>query len=355
MEGFVSNFPRDDYLPLKRYSSVRAGVELDLSDNANLWGPHPASVEAVLSSPPEAFHRYPSLYSDDLRDQVAEKFGISPDCVTTGCGSDDVLDSAIRASGHRPGLVTYASPTFVMAEVFSRLNGLETRRTPWPEALAQPGLLLESNPCAVYVCSPNNPTGAPLPDGWLEDFLALCGPAGPLVILDEAYAQFEGRSHARLAVDHGRILVAHTLSKLYALAGVRVGYGIGRADVIEEIEKSRGPYKVSAISERAAVAALSDESGWLERVVSEVRRNRDRLASELTNRGLEPLPSVTNFLLVPTPSRPVGEIQAGLLERSVSVRPFPGLEGIGDAFRTTVGPWPLMEGLLSALDEVLAT
>ncbi|NIU72378.1 MAG: aminotransferase class I/II-fold pyridoxal phosphate-dependent enzyme, partial [Gammaproteobacteria bacterium] len=230
-------------------------------------------------------------YADRLRGAVARRFGVSADCVTTGCGSDDVLDSAIRAACRPPGLVAYAAPTFSMAEVLSRMNGLETNRVPWPEALAEPERLLADGPAAVYLCSPNNPTGASLPATWLEAFLERTGPDGPLVIVDEAYAEFEGSTHAGLIVERGRGLVVRTLSKLYALAGVRVGYGVARADVIEEVEKSRGPYKVSAVAERAAVAALEDESGWAETVLAEVRRNRKRLAEQLRTRGLDPLPS----------------------------------------------------------------
>jgi histidinol-phosphate/aromatic aminotransferase/cobyric acid decarboxylase-like protein len=215
--------------------------------------------------------------------------------------------------------------------------------------------LLAGGPAAVYLCSPNNPTGAPLPVGWLEDFLDRAGPNGPLVIVDEAYAEFEGHTHAGLVVERGRALVVRTLSKLYALAGVRVGYGVGRADVVDEVEKSRGPYKVSAVAERAAVAALRDESGWAQRVLTEVRDNRERLAEELRSRGFAPLPSVANFLLLSVTPRTTQAVTAALGQRGVAVRPFPGLEGLGDAIRVTVGPWPMMERFLSALDEVVAS
>ena len=284
----MTGFPREDYQEFQRYTLDRRPIDVDLSDNTNLWGAHPDAVAALKSAPDEAFTRYPSLYADSLREVVARRFDVSPDCVSTGCGSDDVLDSAIRAACRPPGLLTYAAPTFSMAEVLSRMNGLDTKRVAWPDALAEPDRLLEGGPAAVYLCSPNNPTGAPLPRGWLHDFLERTGRNGPLVIVDEAYAEFDGHTHVGLVVERGRALVVRTLSKLYALAGVRVGYGVGRADVVDEVEKSRGPYKVSAVAERAAVAALEDASGWAQRVLGEVRsgwpRSSARAASHLYRR-----------------------------------------------------------------------
>lgn len=350
----MTGFPREDYRSFQRYTLDRGPIEVDLSDNTNLWGPHPDAVSALKSAPDEALTRYPSLYADGLRGVVAHQFEISPDCVSTGCGSDDVLDSAIRAACRPPGLLTYAAPTFSMAEVLSRMNGLDTKRVPWPEALADPARLLAGGPAAVYLCSPNNPTGAPLPSGWLEDFLDRAGPNGPLVIVDEAYAEFDGRTHVGLVVKRGRGLVVRTLSKLYALAGVRVGYGVGRADVVDEVEKSRGPYKVSALAERAAVAALEDRSGWAQRVLAEVRANRERLAGELRSRGFAPLPSAANFLLMSVAPHTTQAVTTAMRGRGVAVRPFPALESLGDAIRVTVGPWPMMERFLSALDQVAA-
>jgi len=349
----MSGFPRDDYRRFERYTFDRKPVAVDLSDNTNLWGAHPDARRALANATDETLTRYPSLYADDLRREVSLRFGVDPGCVTTGCGSDDVLDSAIRAAGRPPGLIVYASPTFAMAEVLSRMNGMDTNAVPWPDALADPDRLLDGSPAAVYLCTPNNPTGKPLSARWLEAFLDKTGPNGPLVILDEAYADFHGETLLPLAMDHGRALVVRTLSKLYALAGLRVGYGLGAPAVVEEVEKSRGPYKVSALAERAAVAALQDESGWSRQVLSEVLDNRDRLVGELGRRGLRPEPSVTNFVLVPVAPLTTSGVFSELWARGVAVRPFPALPGMGDCIRVTVGPWPLMERFLAALDEVL--
>lgn len=366
-----SGFPREDWADLARYAPDRRPVALDLSDNTSLWGPHPAAVEVVAGARADVLARYPSVYADDLRGGAARAWGVPEASVVTGCGSDDLLDSALRAVTAGGGAVSFPAPTFGMVGVFARMNGLEARPVPWNEAVTYPAELLRDDPAAIYLCSPNNPTGAELEPRWLRVLLAERGPAGPPVILDEAYADFAARSFLAEAPDIPRILVLRTLSKAYGLAGLRVGLGVGDPEVVREVEKSRGPYKVSRLAEAAAVAALDDGKGWVPAVVEEAVRSRRRLRGELEARGLAPLPSAGNFLLVPVgdvilpasgapvpdvpggAAGPAGLLTAALRKRGVAVRPFPGLPGVGDAIRVTVAPWPLMEQFLAALDRVL--
>jgi histidinol-phosphate aminotransferase len=128
---------------------------------------------------------------------------------------------------------------------------------------------------------------------------------------------------------------------------------VGPADVILEVEKSRGPYKVTRLSERAAVAALEDEDGWVPRLVAEVRQERARLLEELWSRHLSPLPSQANFVLLPLGERSSSDVTAALRERGVAVRPFPNVPGIGDTIRISVGPAKEVDRFLGALDEAL--
>ncbi len=349
----MSGFPREDYRSLNVYNMERPPVDLDLSDNTNLWGPHPAAVEVIRSANGPTLTRYPTLYSDPLRAKVAEKFGVSPNQVTTGCGSDDVLDSLMRAACRPPGLLSYAAPTFVMAEITARMNGLETHSVPWDQALAEPDLLLRPDPDLVYLCTPNNPSGAALEREWVRDFLARLGPDGPVVILDEAYADYHGQTLASLIDVYPRAFIARTLSKLYALAGLRIGYGISSPEVIVEVEKSRGPFKLGGLAEAAAVAALTDESGWARDVVAKMRVNRARIVQELADRGMEPHPSVTNFLLVPVAPLTTATAVRELAARGISVRPFPNQPGQGDSIRITVGPWDMMQRFLDTVDEIM--
>jgi histidinol-phosphate aminotransferase len=349
----MTPFPRDDYAALDPYDPGRTPVDLDLSDNTNLWGVHPAALKVVRTASGESLSRYPSVYADHLKRAVSQRHGIPAANVTTGCGSDDILDSVFRASTVPPGRLVFPGPTFSMVEGFARMNGMAPVVVPWAKAEVDPGHLLLEEPDLVYVCRPNNPTGGSVRPDWLQVLLALGGPDGPLVVLDEAYADFSQDTLIPQAVESDRLLVLRTFSKIYGLAGLRVGFAVGAESVVREVEKSRGPYKVNEIAEQAAVAALEDDSGWEERIREEVIENRERLAGELRGRGLRPLPSQTNFLLVSVEPASAVEVNRALKELGVSVRPFPDLPEVGDAIRITIGPWDLMEHFLLALDQLL--
>ena len=350
----MTPFPRPDYRTLSRYTPDRRPVSVDLSDNTNLWGTHPAALERVRAAGPDDLARYPELYADRLREAVADKFGVDTACVTTGCGSDDVLDSAFRAAGGGSGLVSYAAPTFSMIDPLARMNGLPSRAVPWPDALDDPGRLLERHPSLVYVCRPNNPTGEQAPEAWVGALLDQVGSDGPLVVLDEAYADFAKETWLPRAPEHPRLLVARTASKAYGLAGLRTGFAVASEEVALEIEKSRGPYKVTRLGVEAAAAAVRDADGWMAATVEVAIANRERLARELTRRGLTPLDSRSNFLLFPALSESAREDALRIRGRDVAVRPFSDIPGMGEGLRVTVGPWPLMEAFLAALDAELA-
>ncbi len=351
----MTPFPRPDYAGVRRYDPGRAPVRLDLSDNTNLWGTHPAALERIRRATTDDLARYPELYADRLREAVAERFDVPPECVTTGAGSDDVLDSVFRASFAPGARVSYAAPTFSMVEPFAHMNGMEAHAVAWPEAEADPSALFEGDPDLVYVCRPNNPTGGFPARAWIDGLLSERGEDGPLVVVDEAYADFAGETLLPDAPSIPKLLVTRTASKAYGLAGLRCGYAVASAEVALEADKSRGPYKVSGLAAEAAALAVRDEDGWMAGVVEETLRNRARFTDELTTRGHPPLPSRANFVLLPAPSGAARQDTLALREVGVGVRPFSGVPGMGDGLRITVGPWPLMEGFLSAFDEVFAT
>ena len=351
-------FPRPDYAVLDLYTPDRRPVGTDLSDNTNLWGTHPGALEVVRNADLNALARYPYLSADDLRAAAARRFGVEVDQVATGCGSDDILDSLWRALAQEGGVVRYPAPTFSMVEPLSVMNGRVASAVAWSEAAADPRVLLRTEagetPTLIYVCRPNNPTGFQTDADWVETLLDAVGEDGPVVLFDEAYADFAGETLILRVIRHPRALVSRTLSKAYGLAGLRVGLAFGSAPMVLEVEKSRGPYKVSRLAEAAACAALADEEGWIPRTVQEAIDNRERLAAALEERGLAPLPSQANFLLFPVAQGRAREFSNALREHDVAVRPFPDCLDVGDALRVTVGPWPMMERFLAALDAVVA-
>jgi histidinol-phosphate aminotransferase len=327
------------------YPTERTPCTTDLSDNTNLFGAPPAALRELTQSGGEEITRYPGLYTRRLREALADYAGVRPEEVVTGCGSDDVIDSAVRAFAEPGEALAYSDPTFSMIPVFARVNGLVPVPVPFTSALdIDADALLATNARVIYVCSPNNPTGS-LATRQAVDRVVDRAPG--IVILDEAYAEFTDGGRISEAPAHDRLVVTRTLSKAFGMAGFRIGYGTGSAALIHEIEKVRGPYKENAPGERAAAAALRENVAWMHETAAAAVANRDRFAELLRANGFRPYPSAANFLLVPMAA--ATEIARRMRARGVAVRPYPGLRGIGDALRITIGPWPTMELALDAL------
>jgi histidinol-phosphate/aromatic aminotransferase/cobyric acid decarboxylase-like protein len=172
-----------------------------------------------------------------------------------------------------------------------------------------------------------------------------------LVFLDEAYAEFSGVSHAAEAAVSDNVLVVRTMSKAFGLAGLRVGYAIGPAELVAEVEKSRGPFKVNALAELAATAALTSDVSWMREHTTRVVINRELFSEALRALGLSPLPSSANFVLVPVPDAKA--VARRTRDRGVLVRDFAALPLVGDALRIGVGPWDMMAAALEALESAL--
>jgi histidinol-phosphate aminotransferase len=308
-----------------------------LSDNTNAWGTPPAALEALRNTLSAA--RYPSPYSDELKAELSSYTGVRADSIATGCGSDDVLDCAIRAFAEPGDKLAYTEPTFGMIPVFARLNGLTPVAVPF-EKLAGSGRL-------IYVCSPNNPTGEFISRQAIESLLDQCS-SDQVVIVDEAYAEFAGTSIADLTKTRDNLLVARTMSKAFGLAAARVGYALGNTALITMLEKSRGPFKVAAPSEAAAVAALKHDQSWVMEHAALAGEMRVRLVAELRERGLEPLSSAANFVFVPMANAVA--VSRRMRENGVAVRAFAEPAGL----RITVGPWPMLSEMLLALDAARA-
>ena len=341
---------RATYREISLYAPDRTPCEVDLSDNTNLWGPPPAAAAALQDAAGATLTRYPSLYTPSLKEAIAAYTGVADDEVVTGCGSDDVLDSAIRAFAEPGQRIACSDPSFAMIPIFARMNGVEPVAVPLRRDFdIDAEALVATDARIIYVCSPNNPTGTLASPRAIARVLE---EAPGIVILDEAYAEYAGTGYVRAAPGHGRLLVVRTMSKAFGLAGLRIGYGCGAPELVAEVEKSRGPYKVSAIAEQAALATLRDDMEWVGMHVDEAMHVRADFVKLLVGAGFTPMPSRANFVLVPVPG--ADRVAARMRARGVAVRPFPELRGVGDAIRITIGPRPMMERCLDALRESLA-
>jgi histidinol-phosphate aminotransferase len=338
---------RAAFRSLELYTPDREACAVDLSDNTNLWGSAPSAVSAAAAA---SLTRYPSVYADGLRDALAAYVGVASECVVTGCGSDDVLDSAIRAFADPGDKLALSDPTFHMVPLFAKVNGLRLRREELTSVHdVDDDALLAARARITYLCSPNNPTGAAFSRERIE---RIAREAVGVVLLDEAYVEFAAASCVELVARYERLLVVRTMSKAFGLAGLRIGYAVGSPALVAEVTKARGPYKISAVADVAGRAALAEDREWVQGIVQNVRRARAELSLELRLRGLETVPSEANFLLVKVGVDPV-ELAKRMRGMGVGVRAFPNVRSVGDAIRITVGPREMMVRGLEVLDACL--
>jgi histidinol-phosphate aminotransferase len=344
----VAGLSRESYREVDLYNAPGNYVELDLSDNTNLWGAPPAALRAITTPSENVVARYPIAYEPRLAAALADYVGVWPDMIACGCGSDDVLDSAIRAFAQPGEVLCLPDPSFSMIPAFARTNGMVPVAIPFTASLdVDVDAMIATGARIIYLCTPNNPTGGALSRDTVEQVVER---ARGLVIIDQAYVEFGGESFVDLLSRGRPVLVTRTMSKAFGLAGLRIGYGIGAPELIAEVLKARGPYKVSSLSERAAIAALKTDRTWVSERVNDVVVNRARLRAELKMRGISSLESAANFILVPITD--CISIAAQLESLGVRVRALPQLSGIGDAIRVAIGPLETMQRFLDALEEV---
>ncbi len=330
------------YVPGKPIEEVEheLGVKaIKLASNENPLGPSLRALEAAVKCLSES-HRYPDAGSHYLREKLAERHGVKLENIVLGAGSTELIQLLCRVYLGPERLGLSAEGSFVMFPLSARAAGSEAVLVPLRgyaydlEALAA---LLDESIRVVYLANPNNPTGTMFTADEFERFLAKV-PEEVLVILDEAYCDYvehPGYSRSLEAVRAGRYcVVLRTFSKVYGLAGLRVGYAVGHPEVINALDKVRSPFNVSGLAQAAALAAL-DDTEHVRRSVESNRRGLAFLTRELARMGLKVVPSVANFIYLETGGEAQAAYQA-LLERGVIVRPL-GFMGLPQGLRITVG------------------
>jgi histidinol-phosphate aminotransferase len=261
----------------------------------------------VLDGPFEtSLSEYPDADYKGIADAAAAYTGVDPTEILVGAGADEVLDTIAKAFLPTGGRSIIPIPTYAMyavhtsqrgatADTVLRLPADQGFRMDLDQVLARlPGSKV------VWLCSPVNPTGLPERREdlvTLLDAAAALGPDGPVVVVDEAYFEFAPETLVPLRTAYPGLIVVRTVSKAFALAGFRVGYAIAQRPTIARLEAYRPPNSISAVSAKVAAAALARADETLERVRATIAE-RDRFAAQLRAIGIEPLPSVTNFLLL---------------------------------------------------------
>ncbi len=315
-----------------------------------------------------AISEYPPSDYRDLVAAAAARYGVATDEILVGAGADEVLDLVAKAFIPPGGTAVVPAPTYAMYRVLTEQRGavpLVVPRRPAAEgyAIDVPEVVAAARAAAlVWLCSPNNPTGLPEPDGAVERLLAglladaaADGRRAPVVVLDEAYAEFAGRSLVALRAAYPRLVVVRTASKAYALAGMRVGFALARREVLGEVEPYRPPGSVAIPSVAVVTAALRDPDA-LAANLARVTRERARLAAALAGLGLAPRPSVTNFLLVDLGDpRRAHEVAEGLMAHGLVPRTFGAGHPLAGHLRFTVRDEAQDDLLLAALADLAPT
>lgn len=331
----------------------RSASVVKLNTNENPYPPSPRVADVLASFDLDRLRRYPDPVFTDLRARLAALNGTTPARVFVGNGSDEVLTLMARAFVDDNEAIGSCDPSYSLYQTLaairnvpfvpSPLNADFTWRTPVTHGA-------DGRPVALFLLTnPNAPTSVRYP----EETVAAFARAFPgVVVVDEAYVDFADASCMDFATAPGNanVVVMRTLSKSFSLAGLRLGYCIGPADLIEALYKVKDSYNVDALAQAVALAALGDLD-WMHANAARVRTTRDAAAAALRARGWDVPPSQTNFLFARPAHRPAAEIFEALRARHIYVRYFPGPR-TGDRLRITVGTDADMTTLLSALKEL---
>jgi histidinol-phosphate aminotransferase len=328
-----------------------------LASNENALGPSPLALAAAREAA-AACHRYPDGAAALLRGALAAKLGVDPREVLVGSGSHELIELCVRTFVLDGEEVLTSAQSFVAFKLAAQAHGRTLVEAPMKarfhydlDAIKK---LLSRRTKLVFLANPDNPTGTWLGEAELTPFLDAV-PKETLVVLDEAYGEFveaPGFPDAlALRRKYPNLVVLRTFSKIYGLAGLRLGYGLARPEVVEYVDRVRPAFNVSHVAQAAGVAALGDHE-HVGRSRALVREERPFLAAGLAALGATVVPSEGNFLLADFPGRPGKDLFEALLGEGVVVRPLHGY-GFPTALRVTVGLRAENERCLAALGKVL--
>lgn len=339
-------------------SEVKRNYNLDkivkLASNENPYG-FSDRVKEELHVNDQAFEFYPDGYAHDLRLKLASKLVIRPDQLVLGTGSDEVITLICRAYLHEGTNTVMATPTFSQYRQHSLIEGAELREVPTVNGkhdLSNMAEAIDEQTKVVWLCSPDNPTGELIQQEAFELFMKQC-PNDVLVVLDEAYFEYVPYSFQlnlnESLEKYPNLVVLRTFSKIYGLAGLRIGYGIASEEIAEKLNIVRGPFNTTSFSQQAAQIALDDD----EFIANSKKLNlevKNEFKAFLDEIGWGHYESFTNFLLVKTPID-ADKASYYLLERGFIVRSG-NLLGYPNTIRITIGTAADMKDLQTVIQQL---
>ena len=331
---------------------------IKLASNENPLGPSIRVMTACERAAAE-ISRYPDSNGFTLKAALAEQYGVQPEQLTLGCGSNDVLDLIARVFLGPGSSAVYSRHAFIVYALAVQAVGAEARVTPardWGHDLDAMLAAIDETTRVVFVANPNNPTGTWLTEQQLESFLQQV-PQQVLVVLDEAYIEYAEPAlqlpdGIALQRNYPNLIVTRTFSKAYGLAGLRVGYSIAVPQVADLLNRVRAPFNVNSLALAAATTALSDQQ-YIEHSRQLNRQGLQQLRDGLEQLGLQVIPSAGNFLAFATPGDAMPVYQA-LLQQGVIVRPV-GVYDMPGHLRVSVGLAEENAAFLAAMQAIVDT
>jgi histidinol-phosphate aminotransferase len=337
--------------------AIAAGEIAQLASNESPFPPHPKVVEAIREAA-GAMNRYPDPDATLLRRRIAERYEVEPGWVAVGNGSCEILLAAAEALCEPGAEIVYAWPSFSMYPHLAALTGAREVRVPLAEGEVHDldAMVAEVTAATqlVVVCNPNNPTGTHIPAAQIAAFCERI-PGHVAIALDEAYVEFQAvddpDATVDLLVDFPNLVVLRTFSKVYGLAGLRVGFALGSAKFRAAVDAVRQPFSVNALAQAAAAEAVLHQDD-VEQRVERTLVERIRVEEGLHDLGLTTAETQTNFSWIDLGEADEDAVVAGLSEHQIAVRPGTPLGGPGH-IRVSYGTPAENDRLLAALGERL--
>ena len=329
---------------------------IKLNTNECPYAPSDKVLQAIAAQVTGDLRLYPDPQASRLKAAIAGYHHLKPEQVFVGNGSDEVLAHAFMALLQHEAPLLHPDISYSFYPVYAKLYGISTREIALRDdfSIAVDDFLQAGDNGGIIFPNPNAPTGMALPLAEVERLLA----ANPhsVVVVDEAYVDFGAQTAATLIDRHPQLLVVRTLSKAWALAGLRVGYALGHPALIEALSRvkdSFNSYPLDRLALAGAEAAMSD-TAWLAQTRARIIDSRTQLTAGLQARGFDVLPSQANFVFARHPAHDGARLAAQLREHRILVRQFARPQRIADFLRITIGTPEQCNALLAALDTLFA-
>jgi histidinol-phosphate aminotransferase len=348
--------PRDDLALMAGYHSPQVEVAVRLNTNEAPESPPAGFTEALLAELGDLdWHRYPDRSYSALREAIAAHHGVDPARVFAANGSNEVLQTLSLTYGGPGRSVAVFEPTYALHSHIAKLTGTavavgertDDHRLDLGEVRR---VVAEAQPALTYLCSPNNPTGMVEDEATVREVLGL---VPGLLVVDEAYGQFAPWSALELVDDDVPLVVTRTYSKTWSMAAARLGYLIGPAQVVAELDQVVLPYHLDAMKQAAGRIALDFADAMRARVATLVEE-RGRLVARLSELPVDVWPSGANFVLFRPQAKRGVDVWKALVDRSILVRNCADWPRLDDCLRVTIGTPTEDDAFLAALEEVLA-